>query len=301
MSCCEAPLYGKPERHAQIDGLELFIVQGGFAFDDMQDSMSGARYLTVLANFNASSLPFFLLSELSGSLTEVLEHCHVVPWEGLRTSVAKLLDAYPASTLNLVVQLPALGRHGITPKTVDDALDGFIKSSKHIPGLFVGIARDTKDWHGMRNLEHFVAAPGPTFDRDVGTLFKALASLMAPDAIAAADAEDFKLGLGNALFPAQLAHATWSHDKETLTFLSAEDQALVAGSESQVLVPFFLQAKVNTSMSLIGEWRKICPDEAFLVLSITWGFYEMALWLPGGVSHVVAVCASGSKPAVLEN
>lgn len=301
MSRCATALYGKPERHAQNDGLELFIVQGGFAFDGGQEGRSVARFLTAFANFDAGPKPLILLPELSGSMVDVLEHCHVLPWKGLRSSTAELLSGYPASTLNLVVQLPARGRQGLTPESVDDALDCFVESTKHSPRLIIGIAQRPEDWQGMRNLEHFVAASAPAFDRDVATLFKAVAGLMAPVAIADADEEDLRRALGDAQSPARLAHANWSHDEETLTFLSEEDQALVAGSESQFLVSFYPEARVGTAKKLIGGWRKTCRDGAFLGLSITAGFYEEALGLHSNCSQVVAVCASGSRLAALEN
>ncbi|NML45929.1 hypothetical protein HHL11_19425 [Ramlibacter sp. G-1-2-2] len=290
-------LYGQRERHAQSDGLEGFIAEGGFAYqDDSHDSNTVARFLAVLLNFDAGPHPVSFVQELAASMKNVLEHCFCVPWPDVHRESKRLLEGFAPAVVNVVVRLPARSR--LEPdalRTVNSTLAALVGSGGHRPGVVVGICANPHEWVELTQLRHFVAADLPYLERDTCALFKTVASMMAPVAIVEWDEEDLAQGLGDAHTPARLAHAVWEQEAEQLRFLSTEDGLRASEAPSVFVSAFLPDASINTTKKLMDAYRKQA-GQGRACFSVTSGFFRQVHWLAHDSSHVVTICRQAANP-----
>jgi hypothetical protein len=289
MSRGAQPLYHAGERLAQKDGVEIFIAEGGYTFLGPGDEVEVVRLLTVYVNLDIQPNKGRLQAEMSGALIGVLEHWYVLPWKGLHAALEALISGYPASTLNIVVQLPE--RLWLGSQAINDVLACFVRSTVHCTAIILALAKCPRDWQQLDHVSHFVASTGVTIEHDAKVLFKALSSFMAPFAIWEADDYEFREALGTALSPAFIAHAVWNHDEQQLKFMSEQDGDLIANADCIFVAAFNFDDGTKMAIPLMNQLRKTCPN-AFLGGSITSGFFKKdeADELPRNCSPAIALC-----------
>lgn len=263
------PLYGRP----QDRGLKVFIAEGGCSLElGRGGDVDVARYLTVMLNFDTSSVQRF--SDFASSIQAVLEHTFTVPWDRLEADKAVLLRAYPPSVVNMVVRLPAKRELAASAELVDSTLESLLGGSFHRTGVVVGLAAQPSDWGGLQHLRHFVAAPAASLDHDAIAVFKVVATMMAPSAILEWDDVDLYEALGCAGSPSLVAHANWQPVAQRLRFSSARDAAIAARAQNAFICTLSASPTLHTASRLMKGWRAHVRQSCDCVFSVTSGFFE---------------------------
>lgn len=272
--------------------LGIFAAEGGYVVNE-DGTTTAHRLLTLVLNFDLMSRQWHLLSALAGSARFIVERPQVVPLVEAPSRLIQFLAPYEGVTANVVVVLPEVG--SIDLQDIEQVLAELRRASILTIENLVGLANQPYQWAELQQVGQFVEF-GPS-GRSWATVsvYRILAALMAPEALAEVDAHDIAHFLGTAYQPSFVVQLEMCPETGAIgyvsDFASSSEQPIAAALVTSLMG----EVKISFPGQLLRQWSALQATDAEVTISVTTDFFELS-WRASDVPmRLVALCRCKGK------
>lgn len=287
MSRACVPLQSAQSCEPWTDALGIFAAEGGYAMDE-DGTVTAHRILTLVLNFDLMSRQWHLLSALAGSARFIVERRQVVPLVEASSRLSQFLAPYEGVTANIVVVLPE-GRP-VDTRGIEEVLSELCRTSYLTIENLVGLAGQPNQWAELQQIAHLVESGPSGRSWAAVSVYRTLAALMAPKALAEVDAHDIRYFLGTAYQPSFVVQL--EIDPQTGALDYASDFAPCSRRPFAAALVTSLMAEVNVSFpsQLLKQWSTLQATDAEVAISVPVGFFEPSWRASDAPMRLVALC-----------
>lgn len=285
------PLLTNPRSVPAAGGIDLCVATSRLRFQTLEDGPpDDVSMSTVLLNF--STLPMDRhWSEAAGrGFAAARVARRTLRLDQLSRSLEDALATHAGAEAGMVavVALPPVAE--IPLDTVQQAID-VMRATQTCAEVVVAVSNAPEGWKALRDVDGYVPAFRHQLGQTSAVLFRALATLMAPEALNCFGLDELLQVFGGPSREAHLAQAIWLREQGQLCLPSRADAELLQHSDTVIAFHHAETPDLAAVRGVSSSLRDMAPAGADVATNVTSGLWEpTACEWPAGASPVALLC-----------
>lgn len=196
-------------------------------------------------------------------------------------------------TANVVVVLPEV--ESIDMQGIEQVLAELRRASILTIENLVGLADQPSQWAELQQVRHFVEFGLSGRSWAAVSVYRILAALMAPEALAEVDAHDIAHSLGTACQPSFIVHLEICPETGTLGYVNDFAPSLERPIAAALITSLMGEVKISFPSQLLRQWAALQATDVEVAISVTASFFEPSWRASDMPMRLVALCRCKAK------